>query len=83
MSAREPAVADLPLDLPPPQSAAADPAAFELLEEIADLAHDHADELADAAAAGDRARARLHVCLLSRIVRTGLLTVGDLFEAAP
>lgn len=62
-------------------AAVADPAAFELLEEIADLALEHAELLADAAAAGDRARIRLHVCQLSRIVRTGLLTVGELFAA--
>jgi hypothetical protein len=63
-------------------AAAADEDAFALLEEIAVLARDHAELLADAAVCGDRARARLHACLLSRAVRSALLTVNDILIEA-
>jgi hypothetical protein len=59
-------------------AAVADGDAFALLVEIADLAHEQADELADAALRGDRARVRLYACLLSRAVRSALLTVNDI-----
>jgi hypothetical protein len=67
-------------DAPPSQSAAdaADREAFNLLEELANMVADYAGALGDAAAHGDRARARLYACQLSRVIRTALLTV-DLF----
>jgi hypothetical protein len=73
-----------PLDLRPQQSAAAfaDEDAFALIAEIADLVHGHADELADAAVRGDRARVRLYACQLARDVRSALLTVNDILIEA-
>jgi hypothetical protein len=65
-----------------PSQAAADVAdreAFNVLEESADMAVSYAGALGDAAAHGDRARARLYACQLSRVTRTALLTVADLF----
>ena len=66
----------------PPSDAAADAAdreAFNLLEDSADMAVDYAGALGDAAARGDRARVRLYACQLSRVTRTALITVADLF----
>jgi hypothetical protein len=71
-------------DLPGASTSAADIAeqdAFSLLVEIADLVQEQADGLADAALSGDRARARLHVCLLSRAVRSALVTVNEILKA--
>jgi hypothetical protein len=65
-----------------PSAATADAAerlAFDALGEMADLAIDYAEALKDAATHGDRLRARLYACQLSRIVRTTLLTVADIF----
>ncbi len=59
--------------------AVAEREAFKLIVEIADLMHGHADELADAAISGDRARVRVHACLLAGAVRSALLTVNDIF----
>jgi hypothetical protein len=56
--------------------------AFALIAEIADIVRDRADELADAAMRGDRARTRLHACLLSRAVRSALLTVNEILIEA-
>ena len=66
----------------PPSQAAADAAereAFNFLEESADMAVSYAGALGEAAARGDRARVRLYACQLSRVTRTALLTVADLF----
>jgi hypothetical protein len=64
-----------------PSAAAADAAerlAFDALGEMTDLAIDCAEALRDAATQGDRLRARLYACQLSRVTRSALLTVGDL-----
>jgi hypothetical protein len=69
-------------DIGTPSAAAvavAEREAFALILETADIARDHADELAAAAISGDRARVRLHACQLSRAVRSALLTVNDIF----
>ncbi len=54
---------------------------FELVGEIAALAISAAKDLDDAAARCDLARARLHACRLSRIVRSALVEVGDILES--
>jgi hypothetical protein len=53
--------------------------AFDLLIELSELVIDYAAALKDAATQWDRLRARLYACLLSRVTRNALLTVGDLF----
>ena len=68
---------------PPLQASdAAEQDAFTLVAEIADMAREHAELLADAALRADRARVRLHACLISRVIRSALLTVADLEAAA-
>jgi hypothetical protein len=65
-----------------PSAAAADAAerlAFDALSEMADLAIDYAEALKDAATQGDRLRARLYACQLSRVTRSALLTIADIF----
>jgi hypothetical protein len=52
---------------------------FDALGEIADMASGYANELADAATRGDRQRARLFACQLSRVTRTALLTIAEIF----
>jgi hypothetical protein len=69
----------------PPSEAAADvvdQVAFDVLAETADMAVSYAGALGDAAARGDRARARLYACQLSRVTRTALITLADLFAEA-
>jgi hypothetical protein len=70
-------------DAPPSEAAAdvVDQIAFEVLAETADMAISYAGALGDAAVRGDRARARLYACQLSRVTRTALITVADLFES--
>jgi ParB family chromosome partitioning protein len=66
----------------PPSEAAADVAtqvAFDVLAEAAGVAVDCAEALEDAATSGDRTKARLWACMLSRAARSALLTVADLF----
>jgi hypothetical protein len=53
--------------------------AFDALGEMADLAIDYAEALKDAAMQGDRLRARLYACQLSRVTRSALLTLADIF----
>jgi hypothetical protein len=52
---------------------------FDALGEMADLAMEYAEALKDAATQGDRLRARLYACQLSRVTRSALLTVADIF----
>jgi hypothetical protein len=59
--------------------AAGDVVAFDVLTEAAGVAINCAEALEDAAMSGDRARARLWACMLSRAARSALLTVADLF----
>ena len=68
-------------DAPPSEAAAdvVDQVAFEVLAEAAGVAVNCAEELEAMATSGDRARARLWACLLSRVARSALLTLGDLF----
>ena len=68
-------------DAPPSEAAAdvVDQVAFDVLAETADMAVSYAGALGDAAARGDRGRARLYACQLSRVTRTALITVADLF----
>jgi hypothetical protein len=53
---------------------------FDVLAEAAGVAVNCAEALEDAAMSGDRARARLWACMLSRAARSALLTLSDLLE---
>jgi hypothetical protein len=68
-----------PGSVAPAAAERADAVAFEVLAEAAGVAVNCAEELEAAATSGDRARARLWACLLSRAARSALLTVADLF----
>ena len=59
--------------------AAAEREAFDVIVELSDLALDYGEALRGAAIHGDHLHTRLYALQLSRVVKTTLLTVDDIF----